>query len=376
METDKKYDRHIFMAYENGGGVPLPLEIRKEVAESVVFDMDRRSIYAQTQEFGYIANTTSEVTVRNAADDNESTLILTVSYGLVSLKEYIPVSFASFGVKMQTTETTPNLITANKLEAGKEVEVTNFSSKFKGTGPATYWWVSNLAGNEITYITNTQLHTDTSKWDTGVNYPNMVPTDISHVITGGGTGNMTASNAFWNKNSNYTARLSAYVADDRMVAKGKNAAYSGVVITWYNHVFIGNVSGNSGSMNCTQIKESITGFDAQGNLTGTNLTTSKYRDILSSNWRVDTNSTAVTCTNGPGTYIYFAVPAALSNSANIGHDKPNRDAVKGVLGGASVQEFSSPVQVSYTNGSGLTTHYDVFVATGQNWTGSTLVLTK
>ena len=48
-------NKHVFMTYSDNYA-PMSQEMREIVKDSLVFDLDRKSIYAQEKEFGYVGS--------------------------------------------------------------------------------------------------------------------------------------------------------------------------------------------------------------------------------------------------------------------------------------------------------------------------------
>ena len=387
---DQHFPDKKFIAY-SGGGIQMNDEMRMALANSVVFDMDRRSIYAQTQEFGYVEDTTSEVDVRNAADDNISTLILNVNRGVVTLSEYISVTIASMKL---TTNVSVNEISANTtLEAGATLEVTKARMSFKGSGPATLFWMtehhndgSNSSETYISPYANAAAVSNGS-WPAnkaGTAAEQLMPTATS--LTMGVVGGTTDN--YWNTHTSYTWYCTSHVADNRMIDKGTPNATKTITFTWLPREFVGDISSVGGALDAAEIAQHLQTLGhletvlttAQGSqVSGTQLVFSKiYKNVLSNDFAVaTTTSSQISSVAAQHQHLFFAVPSIVAKGKGFGIDNgASRKLATCILGGSATEAFCAPVRMTYTTATGRTINYDVFVAQGHDWHGSTVFIQK
>lgn len=355
---DQHFPDKKFIAY-SGGGMQMNDEMRMALANSVVFDMDRRSIYAQTQEFGYIEDTTSEVTVRNAADNNSSTLILKVERGVVTLREYVPASIyaATFFYQTKKTDGTYNTQTshasATTVEIGQGVKINQVNATFQGT-------------NNVTSIAKTGLGGSKS---IAVNFPNSTAgTSTTDILN-----TMDISNCTDVKNDPGSTTFSIACKDDRMNGYSTGNGAKTFTINWKYRAYIMDLTAESGTMTAQQVRDALYNMDPSYISTlmrgGANTTAGGlkivrvYKDVLASG----KSDTGTILSQGLGNqYMVFFLPhtSAFANGA----------AITAVFNGSATTDFKQVVRKQLTTNFGLTKEYDIYVAPADNWSGCTVKL--
>ena len=386
---DQHFPDKKFIAY-SGGGIQMNDEMRMALANSVVFDMDRRSIYAQTQEFGYVEDTTSEVDVRNAADDNISTLILNVNRGVVTLSEYISVTIAS--MKIENNITVSPVTSSYTLEAGATLNIYHANVSFKGSGPATKFWLTekrndNSTGYITPYTANSSVSDGTWPANKAGNAAEQVMPSTSTSLTMSVVGGPT--DQYWNSTkSSYVWYCIGHVADARMIDKGTANATKTITFNWLPIEVIGDISSVGGALDAAEISQQLQTLGhlenvlttAQGSqVSGTQLVLSHiYRHSLSNDFAVGTStSSQISSVAGQHQHFFFAVPSKVAKDKGFGtENNASRKLTTCILGGSATEAFCAPVQMTYTTATGRTINYDVFVAQGHDWHGSTVFIQK
>lgn len=327
-------DQHFLYTYSDTTTYSGPSERMKEKFKSdLIFDKSRRSIFTQEQEFGYICNTTQSVTVRNADGTTSTDLILDVQDGVITFSQYVPIQLSNFNVKL--TNQRGETISGNIAEIGSTVYTNSFSVNVDGTAASSY---NGFA----------QTGASGHSWEVNINSTIVPPTTFNYNVT-----EKTDEHVYFTERSQRTVTFRFYAQDNKMWEKNE-MTYISKSLSFYNHVRILEV-GNATYSDFYKI------YDALNYTNGFTLVSADVKyDTLAGNYTINNFS----CNNGPSRYLCLHIPTRLC-SLNV---------ITGVLGGASVQEFKRVRTLSYTNGSSYSENYSIYLATGENWKGSSLVI--
>lgn len=362
--------QYLFMSYTNPSEdgytvnntnivMPQPMApiIQNEVANSLVFDKKRNSIYAQGHEYGFIADTTSEVTVRNAADNNTSTLILKVENGIISLKEYIPASInaATFFYQAKKTDGTYNTQTSHAskvdLEIGQGVKINSVNATFQGTNNVTSIQKTGLGGTKTIIV----------------DFPNSTAgTATSDILN-----TMDISNCTHVKNDPGNTTFSIACKDDRMINYSSGSGAKTFTMNWYYKAYVMDLCAASGTMTAQQVRDTLESMTpanasilmkgAANNTAGGLKITKVYFNALAS---AKTSTGTISSTGGLNQYMVFFLPHTFTSGT----------AITAVFNGSATTDFKPVVTKTLTTSFGLDKQYDIYVAPADNWSGCTVKL--
>lgn len=297
-----------FLYSYSGGGKELSDNIKTQLKDKLIFDIDRKSIISKETEFGYVSVNTDQILL----SDNSKIYLSIDSHNVISLLKYVPLEIVSFTLSLTSNGET----VTNKVLKGASLTIHAFSFSFKSS--------SNVNKVEIVFpdyqnaIINENLSSmngDTLKIHT-FNYG--VPGDPASSLT-------------FPFESSFTFRL-------RLSTENGETTEKSISIMSYNKVLVFEQT----DMSFTTINDLLTGA------------TIKYDSLGTTHKNININ-----CTNGPGKYVFVAVPGSISGGIN------------GVLNGAATQEFENLGTFRYNSGFS-DDNYTLFKATGQNWNGSSL----
>jgi hypothetical protein len=326
-ENNTYIQQHLFYIGDN-----VVEQLRTTYSDSLIFDRSRNSIYAQNHEFGYISDYENSIDLRNADGTNKTTITLSVVNGQISLKEYRSVLITAY----ETKYTCSNTYSGTTYVLGAEVTMNSLNLRISGSEVSDDVKISRIFNNANDIIVSY------NDFALAEGYTRKIEFEVSELTkfksTTPGTFNI----------ANVT------VTDPKNAFDSKN-----ISISWQNNVMLYKWSKDN--LDFYGLRDFILTKSSISDVTSELGTTTLYNG-LTSNYRI--GGTTVTCNNGPNEYLALCCPSRLKNS----------DSFTGILGGAAVQEFKKVKTVSYINNANYNENYNIYLATGHNWNGQSLVL--
>lgn len=95
LKNNKDLTQHFLYTYSNANKVGPQEKVRRMFNEDLVFDRSRKSIFTQSQEFGYISDTVYTLSVGNEGNNGNSFITLRTYEGNVEFYNYTPLSITN-----------------------------------------------------------------------------------------------------------------------------------------------------------------------------------------------------------------------------------------------------------------------------------------
>ena len=330
--------KHVFYIGDN-----VNENIRNTYQDSLVFDRERRSVYAQNHEFGYICNYEKSISVRNADGTNSTVITLSVLNGEIRFVEYRSILITSCIPQYSYTNASVNTANNNVFVLGSTVNLDSINITISGSEESDILEIKNVHNNRNEFILT----------DNDANFIEGYP-QIRKFIPVNSYGDLIkfTSNVAGKHNI-----VNVLIRDPKGAFDQKTLS-----ITWENNVIM--YKWKKDNLDFYGLKNFIlnSSFNSIDTIIDNLSSSSVVYNNLTNNYRI--GGTTITCTNGPDEYLVLFCPVRLQNNETF----------TGVLGGAAVQEFKKIKSIYYLNSAHYQELYNIYLATGHNWNGSSLKL--
>lgn len=334
MNNPQEHSKHLYYIGSN-----ITDNAKITYSDSLLFDKSRNSIFAQNHEFGYICDYENSIDLRNADGTNTTTITLKVENGQITLKEYRSVLITSYTARYsvigrQTTDTPYYSGTTYVL--GSSVITEGISFTTSGSEVCNNINIKQYSTGDTLYQSDSHSIIENNQYNIDLTCDKNLRT-----VNGNSTGNkQTVILTITDPKSNIASKTS--------------------VISFYNNIMV--MQFEKDGKDFYELEEDITKDNGNLNSIISNYSTHTFYNKLTDSYKL--GGTSINCTNGPDKYISICCPKRVCNVSSF----------TGILGGAAVQEFKKIKEVSYINSASYEEMYNIYLATGHNWAGQSLVI--
>lgn len=337
LKNNTNLTEHFLYTYSSYNKYGPQEKVRDLFNEDLIFDRSRKSIFTQSQEYGYISDTVYTLYV----DKDTSSYVTLRSYeGNVELYQYVPFAIKSMTYEIDVPETNANYAANidHVYEAGKIMKIKNLSILHDGTDKLEYCYIAINGQIKSEYVPGTL--------GGKITIPNSELSKIySNLIIGENTLTFFAYssiNTYFNIDEN-----KAHDTVPRFKPE-KFTSYSQITakIYAYNPTYL------------LQLPETY--WSAYDKKTELSITADNVvKGVFCNDWGCLTYNDHFVCENCKNQTMGLGVPARLVDE----------DILYGMVGGSS-QEFYK--LNSFELACGYPEQYNIYVATSDNWIGQEL----
>lgn len=366
--------QHFLYSYQHEKKIGPTDEMKRLFINDLIFDLSRKTIFTQGQEFGYVGNIETRICT-GKFDDYCDSYMSVISYeGNIRAYEYVPLHIT--GVKLNSHNFVDNMIVM-----GTELNLSNIT--FELTGSKYYHYTDNaytapkerpisLAGMQVS-ITDS-LGKETTLYYT--NNPEVSTKDFSI---------LPIDRQFRNITQKYIANLPGELKinitcwDDVTYADNRHNITLSYTVANYVTLSLSNATSSPTLTTFKNISNYVQNLTQPGNagptvgLNGSSRLTNDWGgDTVNHPYKIETLNTSVgTESQKVNTYVFLHVPQRLQDD----------DIIYGNLNNGTVQEFKKIATSDYSsfikmwgfgNGQSYVEPYNLYLSTARNWVGMKL----
>ena len=337
LKNNVNLTEHFLYTYSSYDKVGPQDTIRLVFNEDLIFDRSRRSIFTQSQEFGYVSDTVYTSFINK---DASSYVTLRSYEGSIEMFRYEPFAIKNISYSLTTNEDGADYPTVlnNIYEAGKKLKLNFCEAKYYGNDDIQYAYIAINNEKKIEKkpvpIVDKTLSFSSDEF-IGETYLQLGINTITLYA-------YATINTYFNENPN--------------IVHQTNPRFEKQTLTSYSSITFNILAYNPTYL--LKLPETYwTAYDKKDSLSVTQ--ENMIIGVFSDDWGCMTYNNHYHCENGKEETIALVVPQRLQDDETI----------YGIVGGSS-QEFHK-LRTTELN-CGIPENYNFYVATSDNWKGQEL----